>query len=99
MPDCRLEFRMHAGGSASSQIDRRFPWFSSVVTEIVSCYPNCTLHSALLMQLFRCEHRKSVPVLYCKEPLLICFSSFILAPHHFTFCVFHQCTVCPICHY
>lgn len=64
MPDFWLEVHMHARGSAPSQIERRFPWFSQLVTQILSCQPDSTLHCALLMQLFRCEHQKSVLVLY-----------------------------------
>ena len=37
MRDFWLEFHMQAEGSATSQLERRFPWFSSLVTQILSC--------------------------------------------------------------
>jgi hypothetical protein len=48
MPDCWLEVRLHPEGSATGQLD--FPWFSLVQEQMLSWYPNSTLHCMLPMQ-------------------------------------------------
>jgi hypothetical protein len=37
-------------GPATGQLDQGFPWFSSVPEQMLSWYPNSTLHCMLLMQ-------------------------------------------------
>jgi hypothetical protein len=49
-PDCWLEVSLHLEGPATGQIDKDFPWFSSVLEQMLSWYPNFTLHCMLHMQ-------------------------------------------------
>jgi hypothetical protein len=42
MPDCW-------GCPATGQLDQGFPWFSSVLEQILRWYPNSTLHCLLHM--------------------------------------------------
>jgi hypothetical protein len=52
MPDCWLEVSLHPEGPAIGQLDQGFPWFSSVLKQILSWYPEFhvalhALHAAL----------------------------------------------------
>jgi hypothetical protein len=44
MPDCWLEVSLHPEGPATGQLDQGFPWFSLVLEQMLSWYPNSTLH-------------------------------------------------------
>jgi hypothetical protein len=50
MPECWLEGSLHLEGPATSQLDRGFPWFYLVPEQMLSWYPNSTLHCMLPMQ-------------------------------------------------
>jgi hypothetical protein len=50
MPDCWLEVSLHPEGLATGQPDQGFPWFSLVPEQMLSWYPNSTLHCMLPMQ-------------------------------------------------
>jgi hypothetical protein len=50
MPDCWLEVSLHPKGPATGQLDQGFPWFSLVPEQMMSWYPNSTLHCMLSMQ-------------------------------------------------
>jgi hypothetical protein len=50
MPDCWLEVSLHPEGPATGQLDQGFPWFSLVSEQMLSWYPNSTLHCMLHMQ-------------------------------------------------
>jgi hypothetical protein len=39
-----LEVGLHPEGPSTGQLDERFPRFSSVLEQILSWYPNSTLH-------------------------------------------------------
>jgi hypothetical protein len=39
-----------AGRSSTGQLNQRFPWFSLVPEQMLSWYPNSTLHCMLRMQ-------------------------------------------------
>jgi hypothetical protein len=47
MPDCWLEVSLHPEGPATAQLDQGFPWPQE---QILSWYPNSTLHCMLHMQ-------------------------------------------------
>jgi hypothetical protein len=42
---------LHPEGPATSQLDQGFPWFSLIPQQMLSWYPNSTLHCMLPMQL------------------------------------------------
>jgi hypothetical protein len=44
IPDRWLEISLHVEGSATGQLDQGFPWFSLVPEQMLSWYPNSTLH-------------------------------------------------------
>jgi hypothetical protein len=50
MPDCWLEVSLHPEGPATGQLDQDFPLFSLVPEQMLSWYPNSTLHCMLPMQ-------------------------------------------------
>jgi hypothetical protein len=50
MPDCWLEVSLHSEGPATDQFDQGFPWFSSILEQMLRWYPNSTLHCMLHMQ-------------------------------------------------
>jgi hypothetical protein len=50
MPDCWLEVSLHPEGPATGQLDQDFPWFSLVPEQMLSWYPNSTLHYMLPME-------------------------------------------------
>jgi hypothetical protein len=50
MPDCWLVVSLHPEGPATGQLDQGFPWFSLIPEQMLSWYPNSTLHCMLLMQ-------------------------------------------------
>jgi hypothetical protein len=50
MPDCWLEVSLHPEGPATGQLDQGFQWFSLVPEQMLSWYPNSTLHCMLPMQ-------------------------------------------------
>jgi hypothetical protein len=50
MPDCWLEVSLHPEGPATSQLDQGFPWISLVLEQMLSWYPNSTLHCMLSTQ-------------------------------------------------
>jgi hypothetical protein len=45
-----LEVRLHLEGPATGQLDQGFPWISLVPEQMLSWYPNSTLHCLLHMQ-------------------------------------------------
>jgi hypothetical protein len=45
MPDGGLEVSLHPGGPATGQLDRGFPWFSSILEQMLTWYPE--FHVAL----------------------------------------------------
>jgi hypothetical protein len=45
--DCWLEVSLHLEGPATGQLDQGFPWFSLVPEQMLSWYPNSTLHCML----------------------------------------------------
>jgi hypothetical protein len=47
MPDCLLEVSFHLEGPVTGQLSQGFPWVSSVPEEMLSWYPNSTLHCSL----------------------------------------------------
>jgi hypothetical protein len=49
-PDCWLEVSLHPEGPSTSQLDEGFPWFSLVPEQMLSWYPNSTLHCMFPMQ-------------------------------------------------
>jgi hypothetical protein len=59
MPDCWLKVSTHSEGPATGQLDQGFPWFSSVLEQILSWYPNSTLYCMPLMQ--PCQHQNFRP--------------------------------------
>jgi hypothetical protein len=50
MPDCWLEVSLHPEGPATGQLDQGFPWFSLLPEQMLSWYPNSTLHCMLPIQ-------------------------------------------------
>jgi hypothetical protein len=50
MLDCWLVVSLHPEGPATGQLDKGFPWFSLVPEQMLSWYPNSTLHYMLPMQ-------------------------------------------------
>lgn len=50
IPDCWLEVSMHPKGPAAGQLNHGFPWFSSVLEQMLSWYQNFTLLCIPLMQ-------------------------------------------------
>jgi hypothetical protein len=50
MPGCYLEVSLHLEGPAIGQLDQGFPWFPLVPEQMLSWYPNSTLHCMLPMQ-------------------------------------------------
>jgi hypothetical protein len=50
MPDCWLEVSLDQEGPATDQLDQGFTWFSLVPEQMLSWYPNSTLHCMLHMQ-------------------------------------------------
>jgi hypothetical protein len=50
MQDCWLKVSLHPEGPATGQLDQVFQWFSLVPEQMVSWYPNSTLHCMLPMQ-------------------------------------------------
>jgi hypothetical protein len=40
MPDCWLEVSLHPEGPATDQLDQGFPWFSSMLEQMLSWYTN-----------------------------------------------------------
>jgi hypothetical protein len=50
MPDCWLEVSLHPKGPATGQLDQGFLRVSLVPEQMLSWYPNSTLHCMLLMQ-------------------------------------------------
>jgi hypothetical protein len=50
VPDCWLEVCLHPGGLATGQLYPSFPWFSLVPEQMLTWYPNSTLHCMLPMQ-------------------------------------------------
>jgi hypothetical protein len=49
MSDCWLEVSLHPEGSETGQLDQGFSWFSLVSEQMLSWYPNSTLHFMLPM--------------------------------------------------
>jgi hypothetical protein len=47
MSDCWLEVSLHPEGPATGQLYQGFPWFSLVPEQMLSWYPNSTLHCML----------------------------------------------------
>jgi hypothetical protein len=43
-PDCWLEVSLHPEGPVTCQLDLGFPWFSLVLEQMLSWYPNFTFH-------------------------------------------------------
>jgi hypothetical protein len=60
MPDHWLEVSLHPVGPAPGQLDQGFPWFSSVLEQILELVPKC--HVALLAS-------RSVPTPECALPV------------------------------
>jgi hypothetical protein len=50
MPECWLKVSLHTEGPATGQLDQGIPWFSLVLEQMLSSYPNSTLHCMLHMQ-------------------------------------------------
>jgi hypothetical protein len=49
MQDCWLEVSVHLEGPATGQLDQGFPWFSSVLEQMLSWYPkfHVALHASM----------------------------------------------------
>jgi hypothetical protein len=48
MPDCWLEVSLHPEGPATGQLDQGIPWFSSILEEVLTWYPEFhASHAAL----------------------------------------------------
>jgi hypothetical protein len=56
MPDCWLEVSLHPEGPATSQLDQGFLCFSLAPEQMLSWYPNSTLHCKLPMQPSQWQH-------------------------------------------
>jgi hypothetical protein len=56
MPDCWLKVSLHPEGPATGQLDQGFPWFPLVPEQMLSWYPNFTLHCMLRLQSSQLEH-------------------------------------------
>jgi hypothetical protein len=46
MPDCWLEVSLHPEGPVTGQLDQGFPWFSSILEQMLRWHPE--FHVALL---------------------------------------------------
>jgi hypothetical protein len=47
VPDCWLEVGLHPDGPVTDQLNQGFLWFSFVLEQMLSWYPNSTLHCTL----------------------------------------------------
>jgi hypothetical protein len=61
MLDCWLEVSLHPEGPETGQIDQGFPWFSLVPEQMLSWYPNSTLHCMLHKQPPNCNIKNISP--------------------------------------
>jgi hypothetical protein len=57
MPDGLLEVVLRPKSSTSGQIEYGFPWFSSVLKQMLGSYTNSTLHCMLHMQPYQCGNK------------------------------------------
>jgi hypothetical protein len=72
MPDCWLEVSLHLEGPATGQLDQGFPWFSSLLEQMLSWYPNSTLLWSLHIQHSQCWCWCYIKVSsYCSPPTLV----------------------------
>jgi hypothetical protein len=81
MPDCWLEVSLHPDGPATGQLDQGFPWFSSVLEQMPSWYPEFQValhasHAALPLETSRFRPNVALPMLvqfsqYC-SPSGVC---------------------------
>jgi hypothetical protein len=56
LPDCWLEVSLHPGGPVTGQLNQGFQWVSLVPEQMLSWYPNSTLHCVLPMQPSQWQH-------------------------------------------
>jgi hypothetical protein len=68
VPDCWLEVSLHPEGPATGQLDQGLPWFSSVLGQTLSWYPNSTFallasHAALPMVTSKFRSNVAFPML------------------------------------
>jgi hypothetical protein len=63
MPDCWFEVSLHPEGPATGQLDQGFLWFSLVPEQMLSWYPNSSLHCTLPMQPSQWQIKKCCPTL------------------------------------
>jgi hypothetical protein len=54
MPDCWLEVGLHLEDPPTGQLHEVSSWISSVLGQMLSWYPNSTLHCMLHMQPLQC---------------------------------------------
>jgi hypothetical protein len=70
MPDYWLEVSLHPEGPATGQLSQVFQWITSVLQQILSCYPNsmrhCIFHIKISPLCCPSTLNTKIPIIYSK---------------------------------